>query len=93
MADRDFMLDDSGRLMLRNGGVVTGESITQEVALLMLTCKGEMRADPLAGCDLRKMMNARLTRSRLEQLVKVQVERDGKNWSDIKNGINLRTDG
>lgn len=91
MADRDFILDESGEMVIRNGDFVTGESLTQEVALLMLTNKGEIRHDPLCGCDLRRMTNGRLTRSRLEQIVKVQAERDGKNWSDIKDGVNLRT--
>lgn len=93
MAERDFILGDDGDMQIRNGDFVTGESLTQDVALIMLSNKGEIRHDPLCGCDLRKMTNARFTRSRLEQLVKVQVERDGKSWGDIKDGINLRTNG
>lgn len=93
MAERDFLLGDDGDLQVRNGDFVTGESLTQEVALIMLTNKGEIRHDPLCGCDLLKMTNARITRARFERLVRVQLERDGKNWSDVKDGINLRTNG
>lgn len=91
MANRDFLLGDDGDLQIRNGDIVVGESITQEVALILLTNKGEIRHDPLCGCDLLKMTNARISRSQFERLVRVQLERDGKNWSDVKDGINLRT--
>lgn len=93
MAERDFILGDDGDMQVRNGDFVAGESLTQEVALIMLTNKGEIRHDPLCGCDLLKMTNARITRARFERLVRVQLERDGKNWSDLKDGINLRTNG
>lgn len=91
MAERDFLLNDDGEMVIRHGDFVTGDSLTQEVALIMLTNKGEIRDDVLCGCDLRRMTNTRLSQSRLEQIVKVQVERDGKNWGDIKEGIKLRT--
>ncbi|HMN06913.1 MAG TPA: hypothetical protein PKD45_14425 [Flavobacteriales bacterium] len=88
---RDFLLDEDGRLVLRNGGIATGNSFTQEVALLMLTNKGELRHDPLAGCDLVRRTNSRLTQSELARLVRVQVERDGKQWSDVMGGLKLNT--
>ena len=90
---RDMLLDDTGRLIIRNGGVATGSSFTQEGALLMLSNKGELRHDPLAGCDLVKRTNARMTRSELERIVRVQVERDGKRWPDVVGGIKLNTNG
>lgn len=88
---RDFLLDEDGRLVLRNGGIATGNSFTQEVALLMLTNNGELRHDPLAGCDLVRRTNSRLTQSELARLVRVQVERDGKQWSDVMGGLKLNT--
>lgn len=91
MADRDFLLDDTGRLVLRNDGIATGDSLTQEVLLLMLSNQGELRHDPLCGCNLVKRTNSRMLRSDLERAVRIQCERDGKNWSDIKNGLNLNT--
>ena len=91
MADRDFILDESGEMQIRGGDFVTGESLTQDVALIMLTNKGEVRHDLLCGCDLRKRTNTRMTASQFERIVKVQIERDGKNYADLKNGIKLRT--
>lgn len=90
---RDFLLDDTGRLIIRNGGIATGNSYSQEVALLMLSCQGELRHDPLAGCNLVRRTNSRILRSELERVVRIQVERDGKSWADIRGGVNLTTNG
>lgn len=93
MADRDLLLTDTGEMIIRNGGFATGDSLTQEVGLLLLTCKGEIRHDLFCGCDLVKRMNTRIGRTEFERIVKVQIARDGKNWPDVKDGINLRTNG
>lgn len=90
---RDIMVDEQGRLLIRNGDLVTGESYTQEVGLLLLTNQGELRHDPLAGCDLVRRLNSRTTRTGLEQVLRVQIERDGKRWSDVRNGVKLSTNG
>lgn len=93
MADpaRDFLLDETGRLIIRHGGIATGDSYTQEVALLMLTNQGELRHDPLAGCNLVRRTNSRISRSELERVVRIQVERDGKSWADIRDGVNIKS--
>lgn len=90
---RDFLLDEAGRLVLRNGGIATGDSYTQEVALLMLSCQGEMRHDPLAGCNLVRRTNSRISRGELERIVRIQVERDGKSWADIGGGVTMVNNG
>ncbi len=90
---RDFLLDETGRLVLRNGGIATCDSYTQEVALLMLSCQGELRHDPLAGCNLVRRTNSRISRGEMERTVRIQVERDGKSWADVRNGVNLKTNG
>lgn len=93
MAERDFLLDDTGRLVLRGGGIATGDSLTQEVLLIMLSNQGELRHDPLCGCNLVNRTNSRMLRSDLERIVRIQCERDGKSWSDIKEGIYTNTNG
>lgn len=93
MAERDFLLGDDGEMEIRNGDFVHGDSLTQEVGLLLLTNKGEVRWDPLCGCDLLRRTNARLSQSQFERIVKVQIERDGKNYADVVDGIKLITDG
>lgn len=93
MADRGFLVDDKGELVIRNGTIATGDALSQDVALLMLTNKGEVRYDMFAGCDLLRRMNSRMSRIEFERVVRVQVERDGKQWHRVKDGIKLLTNG
>lgn len=93
MADRGFLVDDKGELVIRNGTIAVGDTLSQDVALLMLTNKGEIRHDVFAGCDLLRRMNSRMSRSEFERIVRVQVERDGKQWHRVKDGIRLHTNG
>lgn len=86
---RDILLGDDGDLIIRGGDLAVGPSLTQEVILLMLTNQGELRHDPLSGCNLRRLSNARITRSALERIIKVQVERDGKAWPDVSGGVKI----
>lgn len=93
MADRGILVSDSGELVIRNGTLAVGDTLSQDVALLMLTNKGEIRHDMFTGCDLLRRTNSRMSRSEFERIVRVQVERDGKQWHAIKDGIRLRTNG
>lgn len=93
MAERDFLLGDDGDLVLRNGTIATGPSLTQEVAQLLVLSKGAVRHDPLCGCDLRRLQNSVIGRTQFEHIVKLQVERDGKSWADIRAGIKLKLNG
>ena len=93
MADRDFLVDDKGEMIIRNGTFATGESLTQEVALLLITNQGEIRNDMFCGCNLVERTNSRITRSELERIIRLQVQRDGKDYSRLKRGINVRVNG
>lgn len=92
-AQRGILVDSKGEIVIRNGTLAIGETLTQEVALLLLTSKGEIRHDVLCGCDLRRYMNGRIRRTELQRIVRVQVERDGKNWDEVKAGINVLSNG
>ena len=93
MVDRDFLLDNTGKMIIRNGEFATGESLTQEVSMLILTCKGEIRDDVFCGCDFIRRQNSVISRSEFLSVVKLQTARDGKAWTDIKGGINIRING
>ena len=93
MDERDFIVDDAGDMIIRNGVVAVGDALTADVGLLMITNRGELRLDPVAGCDLVRRTHGRLTAAELDHLVRVQVERDGKDWSRVKRGLKLTTNG
>lgn len=93
MDERGLLLDQDNDLLIRGGTFAIGITYTQEVALLLLSNKGEWRHDPLAGCDLVRRINGRISRPELERILKVQVERDGKSFNEMKDALNIRSHG
>lgn len=89
MDERDLIVSDVGELLIRGGSFLTGPSISQEVGLLLMTNKGEVRDDALCGCDLVRKMGARMSRAELERVLRIQLQRDGKDWNAVKDGIKL----
>lgn len=84
---KDILLDDDGDLKLENGDFVIGDSLEQEVALLLQLNKGEIKLDPLVGCDLIKIMKSNASNIEIKKIVKLQLSRDGKNYETLKNQI------
>lgn len=93
MADNtDILLDDDFDLMIENGDFKLGDAWGQDIELILTLSKGELKSDPLLGPDLIQAINAKERNVRIEQRVKVSLERDGKKISDInfENGnINI----
>lgn len=90
---RDFRLGDDGDIIIQNGDFAIGEALTDDVRLLLLTCKGEHMLDFLCGCDLVRRKNSRIRRTELEAVVRKQVERDGKSWDAVREGIRVKANG
>lgn len=87
----DILLDENDELRIENGDFVIGESIDQEVSLILRMSKGELKEDPILGCDLLRLINSNITEVELKQIIKLQLARDGKSYDDLKERIRLKT--
>jgi hypothetical protein len=88
---QDILLDDNDNLRIENGDFVIGDSIDQEVSLILRINKGELKEDPVIGCDLILLINSNTSEMELKQIVKLQLARDGKSYDGLKERIKLRT--
>lgn len=87
----DILLDVSDNLRIENGDFVIGDSVDQEVSLILRMHKGELKEDPLVGCDLITLLKSNVTNVELKQLIKLQLARDGKSYDELKEQIQLKT--
>ncbi len=85
--EKDILLDAQGDLLFENGDLVIGESLEQEVAMLLQVNKGEFKEDPIVGCDFIKMLKGNVSELELKKVVKIQLARDGKNYDQLKKNI------
>lgn len=86
---QDILLDENDDVRIENGDFVIGDSLDQEVGLILRMNKGELKEDPIVGCDLIRLINSNITESELKQIIKLQLARDGKNYDDLKERIKL----
>jgi hypothetical protein len=87
---RDILLDDMDDLRVLGGDLVIGESYTQEVGIILRINQGEVKSDPLIGANLIRMIRTDVATDELRKQVKLHLSRDGKNYEDVKELINLK---
>lgn len=92
-SEKDILLDDDNDLLFLNGDVVIGDSLIQEVAAIVELQTGELKSDPVLGPNLIQMIKGRHSKSEIEQRVRLHLGRDGKDYSHIKELININYNG
>lgn len=88
----DILLGDNDDVQILNGDFVVGESLDQEVGLILRLNKGELKEDPIMGCDLIRLIKSNITQPELKQIIKLQLARDGKSYDELKERIKLKTE-
>lgn len=86
---KDILLNEIDDLQILNGDFAIGESELQDVGIILRLRQGELKSDPILGANLQHFMKSKYDRVSLEKRVKIHLERDGKNYDQIKNKIKL----
>lgn len=86
----DILLDNNGDLAIDGNDLVIGDSLTQEVELLMQTNQGEWKRSPLLGPNLIEKINSGASPREIKQSVKLSLEMDGKDYNELKGYLNVR---
>ncbi|MGB1307537.1 MAG: hypothetical protein ACPG6B_01405 [Oceanihabitans sp.] len=87
----DFLLDANDDILIANGDFVLGDSLTQDVGIILRLNQGELKSDPLLGPNLIRHINSNIDEVDLQTVVKLHLQRDGKDYEEIKKYINLQT--
>lgn len=72
----DFILEDSGDLLIRNGDFVIGNADGQHENDILQTVPGEYKINPQVGCDLGRFLKSNTSESEIKNVVKRQLELD-----------------
>lgn len=88
--EQDILLDETDDLIFQDGDFVIGSSLTQDVGIILRLNQGELKSDPLLGANLIKYVNSNIDEVDLQTVVKLHLQRDGKDYEEIKNYITLK---
>jgi mono/diheme cytochrome c family protein len=86
----DWLTDDEGNYLIKDGDFVIGPSEQQEVAEILEGHPGEWKEDPIIGAALTQMIKSKYDPARMRAVIKKQLARDGKDYEDYKDYINLK---
>lgn len=89
----DILLDENNDLLIKDGDFVVGDSQEQEVAAIIRANQGEYKNDPVIGAGLYRMIQSNATDADVKAKIKLHLERDGKDFEEIKEviGINVNS--
>lgn len=85
----DILLDETDDLRIENGDFVIGESLDQEVSLIIRLNTGELKEDPVLGPNLIRMIKSNISQSEIKKQVKNHLSRDSKDYEVMKDRIIL----
>lgn len=89
---RDILVSENNDLELMAGDFSMGESHLQEVGFILQSQQGNWKSDPLVGANMVELIKGKHNRTSVEKRVKVQLERDGKDYDAIKRLLKLSVD-
>lgn len=87
MAGKGILLGENGDLLIKNKSVVVGDTEMQEVAIILQLNQGELKLYPLLGPNLIQLQKTNSSKFLIEQRLRLNLARDGKNYDDIKNKV------
>ena len=85
----DYIHTEEDDLMIRNGDFAVGESTLQEVGIILRMNPGELKSDPVLGPALVRYIKGR-DDDKIRQMARLHIERDGKNYEELKQQIKFR---
>ena len=81
----DIVLDSNNDLQIVAGDFVIGESLLQEVGIILQMSQGELKSDPLIGANLTTMIRGVQNSEKIKRHVETQMELDDKSYDEIKD--------
>lgn len=87
--EKDVMLDENMDLKIVDGDFVVDKSLTQEVSMLLRLNKGDLKSDPILGTNLIEKIKQKVSKVLIKQVIDINLTRDGKDFSDLDEFINL----
>lgn len=86
---KDILLNDDFDLQAQNGDFVVGDSLLQEIGIILRMSPGDLKSDPVLGPGLVKFNLAKHKPEEIQATIKRHMQRDLKEWNTVKDLITL----
>lgn len=94
---KGILLDQEGDIKIvphtgKNGkqsGLIVGDSLVQNAAIVLELNQGELKEDPVLGANLFRYIRSKANKSAIEKQMKVHLKRAGIDYSELVDKINI----
>lgn len=88
----DILITENNDLEIIAGNFSIGDSLLQEVGFILQSQQGNWKSDPLVGANMVELIKGKHNRTAIEKRIKIQLERDNKDYDTIKKLLKLNVD-
>lgn len=89
---QDILLDANSDLIIKDGDLFLGDSLDQEVGLILTLNQGGWKSSPFLGPNLTSLMNT-TNKELVKRRIKLNLELDNKQVGVIKyDGVSINID-
>ena len=85
---KDILLGAEDDLIIANGDFSIGDSVLQEVGIILLLNTGELKSDPIMSPNLIQLVKGKDS-GEFEDRCRLFLKRDNKNFEELKKYITL----
>lgn len=83
-ARRGILLNEGNDLLVDNGTLKVGERKMQDVFMTLSVDKGDLKEDPLAGINLRRVVRGKERTEKIRKDIEIGLGRMGIKLDDVK---------
>lgn len=71
-------------------GIVIGDTLIQNAAIVLELNQGELKEDPVLGANLIRHIRSKVDRTAIEKQIKVHLKRTGIDYNELVDKINIK---
>ncbi|MBX7204142.1 MAG: hypothetical protein K1X81_01845 [Bacteroidia bacterium] len=87
----DILRDEQDDIAIsETGDLVRGESLLQEVGLILRLNPGAVQHAPLIGPAITRFVKATMSQEELESVIALHFKMDNKDYRELKKGIRIK---
>ena len=83
----DLMIKPVKKNGLIISGLVVGDSMDQDVVVILKLQQGELKEDPLCGAGLTKFMRGKYDKSQIDDRIRIHLTRMGIDYEEYKKRL------
>lgn len=89
--ENDILLNENNDLDIVDGDFNIGESLLQEIGIILRLNSGQLKTDPVMAPNLIQLIKGKSDSQEFENRVRLFLKRDNKDYNQIKDLIILKT--